>query len=146
MSIKIVLDPGAVKPTRAHGGDVGYDLYSPVNKTIYPKWKHGVDNMVTIDTGVHVQLPKNIQGLVCPKSGLMFNHDITAGIGTVDPDYTGSIRVKLYNMGNTVYHIEKGQKIAQLVLEQVITPELDVVEDLEETERGAGGFGSTGKF
>ena len=145
MSIKIVLNPGAIKPTRAHELDVGYDLYSPVNVTLYPRWKGGPDNSVVIDTGVHIQLPKDIRGAVCSKSGLMFKHDIVTD-GTVDPGYTGSIQVKLFNLGSSIYRIEKGQKIAQLILEKVITPELEVVEDLDETDRGTGGFGSTGKF
>jgi hypothetical protein len=67
-------------------------------------------------------------------------------IFTVDAGYTGSIRVKLFNLGSSLYHIEKGQKIAQLVLKKIITPELVQVDKLEETERGSGGFGSSGKF
>lgn len=145
MKIKVVLDSGALMPTRAHELDVGYDLYSPVSVRLYPKWKNGVPNNVVIDTGVHIQLPKGIRGAVCSKSGMMMNHDIVTD-GTVDPGYTGSIKVKLFNLGSAVYHIEKGQKIAQLCLEKVITPELELADSLEETERGSGGFGSTGKF
>lgn len=145
MSIKIVIAPGCYKPTRAHDLDVGYDLYSPVDVTVHPRYKHGYENSVVIDTGVHIQLPRDIRGAVCSKSGLMMNHDIITD-GTVDPGYTGAIKVKLFNLGNAVFHIEKGQKIAQLCLEKVITPELEVVDTLEETDRGTGGFGSTGKF
>lgn len=143
--IKVVLDPGAILPTRAHELDAGYDLYSPVNVTLYPKWKGGPDNSVVIDTGVHVQIPEGYVGDVKSKSGLMMNHDIITD-GTVDAGYTGSIRVKLFNLGTGIYRIENGQKIAQLVIKKITTPELEVVDALEETERGSGGFGSTGKF
>lgn len=145
MSIKIVIEPGCYKPTRAHDLDVGYDLYSPVSVSVFPRWKNGPDNSVVIDTGVHIQLPKDIRGAVCSKSGLMMNHDIVTD-GTVDPGYTGSIRVKLFNLGSGIFRIEKGQKIAQLCLEKVITPELEVVDSLEDTDRGENGFGSSGRF
>lgn len=147
MKIKVMLDESknAKMPARAHELDVGYDLYSPVSVTLYPKWKGGPNNSVVIDTGVHIQLPPGIRGAVCSKSGLMFNHDIVTD-GTVDPGYVGSIRVKLFNLGSAIYRIEKGQKIAQLVLEKVITPELELADSLEDTDRGSGGFGSTGKF
>ena len=144
MSIKVVIDPGCYKPTRAHDLDVGYDLYSPVD-AVLPVCSYITDGSVEIDTGVHIQLPRNIRGKVASKSGLMFSHNIITD-GTVDPGYTGSIKVKLFNLGNAAYRIEKGQKIAQLILEQVITPDLETVEELEETNRGTGGFGSTGKF
>ncbi len=143
--MKVMIDPGCYLPTRAHELDAGYDLYSPVNVTLYPKWKNGPENSVVIDTGVHVQIPEGYVGDVKSKSGLMMNQDIITD-GTVDAGYTGSIRVKLFNLGSAICHIEDGQKIAQLVIKKIITPELEVVDELEETERGNGGFGSTGKF
>ena len=145
MKMKVMLDPGAKMPTRAHSLDAGYDLYSPVSVSVFPKWKNGVDNSVVIDTGVHLQIPPGFVGDVKSKSGLMMNHDIITD-GTVDAGYTGSIRVKLFNLGSAIYRIEKGQKIAQLVIKAIITPELEEVDSLEATERGSGGFGSSGKF
>lgn len=142
--MKVMLDPGAKMPTRAHSLDAGYDLYSPVNATVFPRsW--ACDNSVVIDTGVHIQIPEGYVGDVKSKSGLMMNHDIITD-GTVDAGYTGSIRVKLFNLGNGIARIEKGQKIAQLVIKKIITPELEVVDALEATDRGDGGFGSSGKF
>lgn len=143
--LKVVLDPGAKMPTRAHSADAGLDLYSPVDVLVFPKWKGGKENSVVIDTGVHIAIPAGYVGDVKSKSGLMLNDDIITD-GTVDSGYTGSIRVKLFNLGRKICHIEKGQKIAQLVIKKIITPEIEVVDSLEETERGSGGFGSTGKF
>jgi dUTP pyrophosphatase len=144
MEMKVVLDAGAIMPTRAHELDAGYDLYSPAGKYLFPNVK-GVDNSIVIDTGVHVQIPEGYVGDIKSKSGMMVNYSIITD-GTVDAGYTGSIRVKLFNLGSSLYHIEKGQKIAQLVLKKIITPELVQVDKLEETERGSGGFGSSGKF
>lgn len=144
-ALRVMLDPGAKMPTRAHKLDAGYDLYSPVDVRIFPKWKGGKDNSVVIDTGVHVQIPEGYVGDIEPKSGLMVEYGILTD-GTIDAGYTGSVRVKLFNLGNKICHIEKGQKIAQLVIKKIITPEIEVVDSLEETERGSGGFGSTGKF
>ena len=143
--MKVMLDPGAKIPTRAHELDAGYDLYSPVSVSVFPKWKNGVQNSVVIDTGVHIQIPEGYVGDVKSKSGLMMNHDIITD-GTVDAGYTGSIRVKLFNLGSAIFRIEEGQKIAQLVIKKIITPELEVVDTLEQTERGGNGFGSSGAF
>lgn len=145
MKIKVMLDPGALIPTRAHKNDARFDLYSPVNATLYPRWRSGPENSVVIDTGVHIQIPVGYVGDVKSKSGLMVNYDIITD-GTVDAGYTGSVRVKLFNMGSAIYRIRKGQKIAQLVIKKIITPVPELVDSLEETERGDGGFGSTGEF
>lgn len=135
--MKVKLDKGAYMPTRAHKTDAGLDLYSPINTTIYP------DDSVCIDTGVHLEIPEGYVGDIKSKSGLMVNEDIVTD-GTVDCGYTGSIRVKLFNHGMTEVRIVKGQKIAQIVIKKIITPELELVDELGETERGDNGFGSTG--
>lgn len=135
--MKVKLDKGAYMPTRAHKTDAGLDLYSPTNTTIYP------DDSVCIDTGVHMEIPEGYVGDIKSKSGLMVNEDIVTD-GTVDCGYTGSIRVKLFNHGMTEVRIVKGQKIAQIVIKKIITPELELVDELGETERGDNGFGSTG--
>ena len=144
MNMKVMLDPGAKMPTRAHDTDAGLDLYSPVDVVIngHSEW---YENSVVIDTGVHVQIPEGYVGDVKSKSGLMMNNNIITD-GTVDCGYTGSIRVKLFNHGLFAVNIQKGQKIAQLVIKKIITPDLELVEHLEETELGSGGFGSTGAF
>lgn len=144
-AIRVMLDPGAKRPTRAHSADAGLDLYSPVDAVVFPRRKGGPKNSVEIDTGVHVAIPAGYVGDVKSKSGLMVNDDIITD-GTVDSGYTGSIRVKLFNLGIRPVHIKSGQKIAQLVIKKIITPEPVIVDSLEATERGNGGFGSTGKY
>lgn len=137
--MKVVLDEGAIIPTRAHELDAGYDLYSREDAVIY----HGDSRC--FDTGVHVQIPAGYVGMVKSKSGLNVKYNLTSE-GVIDAGYTGSIVVKLYNHGNAAVAIHKGQKISQLVLLPIITPDLEQVDSLDDTERGSGGFGSTGAF
>ena len=96
------------------------------------------------DTGLHIELPKNSVGFLKSKSGLYMKHGITSE-GVVDEGYTGSIRVKLINHSDVPYVVNKGDKISQLVILPILKPELEVVDSLEETERGSKGFGSSGK-
>ena len=139
MKMKVMLDPGAKMPTRAHETDAGLDLYSPVRKVIRSNdWE-------SIDTGVHVVIPEGYVGMVTSKSGLMAKHGITSR-GTIDSGFVGSIKAVLFNHSRKDYIVEEGQKITQLVLMPIITPDLELVDGLEDTERGNGGFGSTGAF
>lgn len=142
--IKVMLDDGSIMPTRAHDDDAGLDLYSPVSFVVPgdPEWNACY---AEVDTGVHIQIPKGYVGDVKSKSGLMMNDNITTD-GTVDAGYTGSVRVKLFNHGRSSVRIEKGQKIAQLVIKKIITPKPVLVTSFEATERGNNGFGSTGLF
>jgi dUTP pyrophosphatase len=139
MKLKVVLDPGATMPTRAHDLDAGYDLYSREDATV---WQNAGGKF---DTGVHIQIPAGYVGFVKSKSGLNARNGLQAE-GVIDAGYTGSINVLLRNHGPRAVEIKKGQKIAQLVILPIITPELEVVDRLEDTERGEGGFGSTGLF
>lgn len=136
--MRIKLDKGAIMPTRAYETDAGLDLYSPECVNLPPKWS------VTIDTGVHVELPKNTVGMVKSKSGLNVKHGIQSE-GVIDVGYTGSIRVKLYNHSLIAHKVYRGDKISQLVILPILTPDLELVDELDETERGNGGFGSTGR-
>ena len=136
--MKIKLDAGAYLPERAHEADAGYDLRSPVTGRLY------AGQAVVIDTGVHVAIPIGYVGMLKSKSGLNVKHDIV-GEGVVDANYTGSIHVKLYNHGTESYMIEKGDKISQLVIMPIITPELEPVDELDETDRGDKGLGSSGR-
>ena len=138
MKMKVKLDPGA-KMTRAHEADAGYDLYALEGCTIFP------GKSKVFNTGVHVQIPIGYVGMVKSKSGLNVKHGLTSE-GVIDSGYTGSIRVKLYNHGLNPVVIEKNQKISQLVIMPIITPDLVEVDELESTDRGNGGFGSTGAF
>lgn len=136
--MKVVLDEFAIAPTRAHPDDAGLDLYTP-SRVVIPA-EAGID----IDTGVHVQLPEGTVGMLKSKSGLNVKHHITSE-GVIDEGYTGSIVVKLYNHGLKPYMIGAGEKISQLVVLPVIRPEVEIVDELDETERGNNGFGSSGK-
>lgn len=136
--MKVKLDPGAVFPTRAHSTDAGLDLYARDTQVVWAK------ESAVFDTGVHIEIPAGYVGFLKSKSGLNVRFGITSE-GVIDSGYTGSIVVKLYNHGDHYVKIERGQKISQLVLLPIITPELELVDELEATERGDGGFGSTGK-
>lgn len=136
--MKIKLDQGAIMPTRAHTWDAGLDLYAREDGILHP-----CDNAV-FDTGVHIQIPEGFVGLVKSRSGLMVKHHILTD-GTIDAHYTGSVRVKLFNLARKSYRVYAGDKIAQLVILPCAFPELEQVEGLEETDRGDGGFGSTGR-
>jgi dUTP pyrophosphatase len=137
--MKVMLDPGAIMPTRAHELDAGYDLFSRDDIWI------NAGSSECFDTGVHIEIPAGYVGFLKSKSGLNVMRGLL-GEGVIDAGYTGSICVKLYNHGNTDVRICKGQKISQLVIFPIVKPELDVVDNLEDTERGNGGFGSTGAF
>ena len=136
--MKITLDEGAVMPQRAHKQDAGLDLFSREDRAILD------GDSAVFDTGVHIELPPGTFGQLFSKSGLNVNYNIVSCGGTIDEGYTGSIHVKLYNLGKKPYMIRKGQKICQLVIMPCLKPDLEIVEKLEDTERGTGGFGSTG--
>ena len=136
--MNIILDNGAFKPEFAHKTDAGADLRSPV-EAVVPA--HG---SVVIDTGVHVEIPEGYVGILKSKSGLNVKHDLI-GTGTIDSGYSGSIRVKLYNLGDIDYQILRGDKIIQMVILPCVYCEFTQVEKFAETERGDGGFGSTGR-
>ena len=136
--MKIKLDDGAFMPVRAHDTDAGADLRSPI-ETVVPAMGSRV-----IDTGVHIQLPHGYVGMLKSKSGLNVRNGITSE-GVIDEGYTGSIKVKLYNHGDEPYKIERYDKITQLVIMPCEYVDFDVVDELDDSERGDGGFGSTGK-
>lgn len=147
--MNILLSNEAFFPQRAHPTDAGLDLFATEDQVVPAR------GSAVFDTGVHIELPRvclsdgfgDVEfvtaGILKSKSGLNVNHNITSD-GTIDFGYTGSIKVKLYNHGDKDYHVKRGDKISQLVIVPVLTPEIRVVEALTDTERGTGGFGSTG--
>ena len=138
MFIKVKLDEGAFPPESAHKADAGYDLRTPDAFCVCG------GSYAKVDTGVHIQIPEGYVGFLKSKSGLNVKCHLT-GEGVIDSGYTGSIQVKLYNNGYEEKRFERGDKIIQLVLLPIIKPEIAIVESLEKTERGDGGFGSTGR-
>ena len=138
MKLKVVLEPGSGIPIRAHKNDAGLDLYARKGGWIFPKSRK------VFGTGLHASIPVGHVGLLTSKSGLMLK-GITSR-GTIDSDYTGEIRAVLFNHSWKFIRIRRHQKITQLVILPIITPEPELVDSLEATDRGNGGFGSTGKF
>lgn len=136
--MKIMLDKDAKMPTRAYSTDAGLDLYARDDRTILP------GSSAVFDTGVHIELPPNTMGLIASKSGLNIKWGLTSE-GVIDVGYTGSIKVKLYNHSRNRYEIKHGDKISQLIIVPILTPELERVDSLENTERGSNGFGSSGR-
>lgn len=135
--MKFKIDEGAFAPERAHLTDAGLDIRSPISVWLEPN-EHKM-----IDTGVHAEVPAGYVGMLTSKSGLMLK-GITSR-GTIDAGYTGSIKAVLYNHSKEGYHISKGDKITQMVVLPIVLARVELVDELGETDRGEGGFGSTGK-
>ena len=137
-TMNVMLDEGAFMPEFAHKTDAGADLRSPVDVVIPAR------GSAVIDTGIHVEIPEGFTGFLKSKSGLNVNHNLI-GEGVIDSGYQGSIRVKLYNLGDKDYSIKKGDKIIQLVILPCVYCDFVEVNKFAETDRGDGGFGSTGR-
>lgn len=135
------LSPGAVAPLRAHADDAGYDLCAAEAAELGPGQR------AAVGTGIAVSIPEGRAGLVLPRSGLAMRHGISVvnAPGLIDSGYRGEVRVLLLNTDRAeAFSVTAGDRIAQLVIVRHEAPELVEVDDLDETERGTGGFGSTG--
>ena len=118
----------------------GYDLYAAYDGVVPARGK------TLVKTDLQIRVPHGSYGRVAPRSGLAVKHFIDVGAGVVDRDYTGNVGVVLFNHGQEDYVIKRGDRVAQLVCEKIAYPELEECRQLEETQRGQGGFGSTGFF
>ena len=100
-----------------------------------------------VPTGIKIELPKNYEAQIRPRSGLSIKHGISLinCVGTIDEDYRGEVKVGLVNLSNDTYTIKRGERIAQMIIASVTKANIEIVEELSETQRGEGGFGSTGK-
>ena len=136
--MKIKLDQGAFLPESAHDADAGYDLRSRSDEVV------PAGGSTLFDTGVHIAIPDGYVGFLKSKSGLNVKHGITSE-GVIDSGYTGSIVVKLYNNSRTPYTVHIGDKISQIVFLPIHKELFEIVDSLDETNRGCNGFGSTGK-
>ena len=136
LKVKLDTDKGALLPIRKHSTDAGADICTP-RSFLLP-----AESSAIIRTGVHVELPPNMVGMLKSKSGLNIFHDIV-GEGVIDEGYDGEIVVKLYNLGKTPYQFERGNEIIQLVVMSVSYPEIVQVDEIASGERGSNGFGST---
>ena len=132
------LDSRAVLPTRGTPHSAGLDLYCIDELRIEPKAR------VRARTGLSTEIPVGFYGRIAPRSGLAAEKGIDVLAGVIDADYRGEIICLLYNTGDEIVVLPAGSKICQLIVEQIITPQAAWADDLEETHRGAAGFGSTG--
>ncbi|XP_053784629.1 deoxyuridine 5'-triphosphate nucleotidohydrolase, mitochondrial isoform X1 [Desmodus rotundus] len=133
------LSEHATAPTKGSARAAGYDLYSAYDYTVPPMEK------ALVKTDIQIALPAGCYGRVAPRSGLAAKHFIDVGAGVIDEDYRGNIGVVLFNFGKEKFEVKKGDRIAQLICERIYYPEIEEVQGLDDTERGSGGFGSTGK-
>ncbi|GAA0036017.1 dUTP diphosphatase [Brevibacterium metallidurans] len=142
MQIDITLvDEGMTPPNYAHASDAGADLCSAIDFTLEPFERR------VVPTGVAIALPAGHAGFVHPRSGLSSRHGVTVvnAPGTIDSGYRGEIKVPLINLDPTVpMRISRGDRIAQLIIQEVRQADFRVVESLDDSDRGVGGFGSTG--
>lgn len=132
------LDDRAILPTRGSATSAGLDLYSIEDITIEPKQR------VLARTGLAVAVPVGFYGRVAPRSGLAVKNGLDVLAGVVDSDYRGELCCALLNTGDGPIALPSGSRLCQLIIEQIITPTPVWAEELDETARGAGGFGSTG--
>jgi dUTP pyrophosphatase len=132
------LSEDAVLPVRASNGAAGYDLASAEDIFIPARGK------ALIRTDLSIRVPDNTYGRIAPRSSLAWKNHIDVGAGVIDSDYRGPVNVVLFNHSGDQFKILKGERIAQLIIEVIVIPEVVEVEDLDATERGDGGFGSTG--
>lgn len=144
--VKFKLEPGATAPIKATDGSVGYDLFVYGSHCIYP-------GRNAVRTGLSIQLPEGFEATVRPRSGCSLKgipdeynmrHNADSLFGTIDTDYRGEIKIIVKNDEDTEFFLENGQRIAQLVISPVFTGVTEVVDELDDTERGEGGFNSTG--
>ncbi len=136
------LHPDAVIPKAAKRGDVAFDLYAVIDYELKPGEHYA------IPTGIAIEIPQGFEGQVRPRSGLAMQEGITVlnTPGTIDSGYRGEVKTIIMNHGNTIFRITKGMRISQLAIRPVPDVEFIEVDELSDTERGDGGFGSTGTY
>ncbi len=130
--------PNAILPTQAHASDAGWDLYSCEPKTILPSERQ------TINTGISLAMPNSFVGLIWPRSGMAVKKGIDVLAGVIDSGYRGEVKVCLLNTGNIPVTIDTGDRIAQILFQEVPKFKLIETKELNETDRNSGGFGSSG--
>lgn len=138
LPIKLLTENAHV-PERCSTQAAGYDLFSAYDYLIEPYGKE------LIKTDIAVKIPEGYYGRIAPRSSLSWKFHTDVGAGVVDCDYRGNVGVVLFNHSAQQLEIKKHDRVAQLILEAIITPEIIVVDNLDDTERGSGGFGSTGR-
>lgn len=139
MKLKIAVEEGAAVPRYAHRGDAGLDLSSFEDAVLQP----GESRLIS--TGVHAEIPEGYVGLQFPRSGLgSKGYTMRNAVGVIDSGYRGAIRCALWNTTDEPFKVSKGDRICQLVIVPFAECEIEVVDELTDSERGANGYGSTG--
>ncbi|XP_015884627.3 deoxyuridine 5'-triphosphate nucleotidohydrolase-like [Ziziphus jujuba] len=135
--VKLLSDK-AVVPSRGSPLSAGYDLSSAAEIKVPARGK------ALVPTDLSIAVPEGTYARIAPRSGLAWKHTIDVGAGVIDADYRGPVGVILFNHSDVDFEVKVGDRVAQLIIEKIITPEVMEVEDLDSTVRGSGGFGSTG--
>ena len=139
IKIKLLSDEGKI-PTKAHKSVAGWDLYaSGLSRPVYPHKRR------LVSTDISIAIPDGYCGLIWPRSGLSVNNGIDVLAGVIDSGYRGEIKVCLLNTSDQLVHIHSGDRIAQLIIQKVEDIEFLEVDNLDDTDRGEGGFGSSGE-
>jgi dUTP pyrophosphatase len=133
------IHPEARLPVYQHPGDAGLDLFSVVDEVL------GAGELKAVPTGIQLAIPEGHVGLIWDKSGISL-HGVHRLAGVVDAGYRGEVKVVMINLGREPYAVKKGMKIAQLLIQPVVAAEVTEAADLDDTPRGEGGFGSTGRY
>ncbi|XP_076322708.1 deoxyuridine triphosphatase [Tachypleus tridentatus] len=133
------LSSNAQTPTKGSAHAAGFDLYSAYEYLIPPASK------AVVMTDIQIAVPEGCYGRIAPRSGLAAKYFIDVGAGVIDYDYRGNVGVVLFNFGDKEFKVNKGDRIAQLICEKIIYPDLKELQTLGDTERGDGGFGSSGR-
>lgn len=134
-----LLHNDAILPIRATPGAAGYDIASVIDIAVPSR------GQALVSTGLSFSLPEGVYGRIAPRSGLSWKQHCTVGAGVIDPDYRGEVKVLIQNLSENIIKLSKGERIAQLILERYEACPVCLVDQTSETNRGEGGFGSTGK-
>ena len=133
------LSDDAIIPKRSSKNAAGFDLFSTENKIIFPRSQN------CVKTDIAIMVPRDTYARIAPRSGLTVKYSLDVGGGVIDADYRGNVKVILFNHSDKSFQVKKTDRIAQIIIEKICIPKLIEMKEIEETERGAFGFGSTGR-
>ena len=133
----VKLSDQATIPVRGSDGAAGYDLFSAETIEIPARGKG------LVKTDIQIKVPRGTYGRIAPRSGLSWRHHIDIGAGVVDRDFRGNVKIVMFNHADVEFKVRKGDKIAQLICEKIVCPDIEVLPVLDQTARGESGFGST---
>lgn len=142
MKVQIINKSKHRLPEYATSSAAGMDLKADIDMPYVIEAK----SSIIIPTGIYIGLPDGYEAQIRSRSGLAFKYDIQAHVGTIDADYTGEIKVKLFNFSENKFVVQPGERIAQMIINKIEKVEWEEVTELKKTERGEGGFGSTGRI